>query len=136
MYKISEIKIRDPYVVVYKNMYYLYKSLGKQIIAYKSTDLENWDDFVVVYDFPENSWKIKDLWAPEVHLYKGKYYLFVSSMGKNGNRGTDISVADTPDGPFVPIVDGPATPEGENCIDGTLYVEDGIPYIVYSDDWS
>lgn len=135
MYKTSEIKIRDPYVVVCNDTYYMYKSCDEKIIVYKSKDLENWEEPVTVYEFPENSWKVEDLWAPEVHLYKDKYYLFVTSKGRDGNRGTDISVADTPDGMFVPITDKPATPEGENCIDGTLYVENDVPYIVYSDDW-
>lgn len=137
MYKTNEIKIRDPYVVVYNNAYYLYKSdYSGSILVHKSTDLENWEEAFAVYTFPENSWKERDLWAPEVHLYKGKYYLFVSSMGKNGKRGTDIAVADTPEGPFLPITDKPATPEERSCIDGTLYVEDGVPYIVFSADWT
>jgi hypothetical protein len=68
-------------------------------------------------------------------VWNGKYYLFVSVLGKNGLRGTEISVSDTPDGIFTPLADRPATPLDQSAIDGTLFCEDGIPYIVYSRDW-
>ena len=84
---------------------------------------------------PEGSWAYKDLWAPEVHLYKGKYYMFLSLLGKNGLRGTEISFSDSPEGFFIPVCNNPLTPLDKSCIDGTLFVEDGRPYMVYSHDW-
>ena len=136
MYKTSEIRVRDPYVVVSNGAYYLYKSdLENEIIVFKSYDLENWEEPKTVYTIPENSWAEMDLWAPEVHYYKGKYYMFLSLMGKNGKRGTEISVSDTPDGRFTPIVNGPATPSERSCIDGTVYIEGDTPYMGYSADW-
>lgn len=135
MYKTNEIHIRDPYVVVHDNAYYLYKSSGNNIVVYKSCDLENWEEAKVVYTLAEDSWGCQDLWAPEVHLYNGKFYMFLSLLGKHGLRGTEISVSDTPDGTFVPLTNKPATPENKSCIDGTLYVENDVPYIAYSADW-
>ena len=139
MKKTSEIRIRDPFVVVHDGAYYLYGSIdeytGRVLYVHKSYDLENWEEPTVVYTLSEDSWAKGQLWAPEVHKYCGKFYLFHSMLGKNGLRGTEISVADTPEGPFIPISDRPATPAGQSCIDGTLYVEDGVPYIVYSHDW-
>jgi hypothetical protein len=35
----------------------------------------------------------------------------------------------------VPLVDRAVTPLDKSCIDGTLYVCDGKPYILYSHDW-
>lgn len=135
MLKTDEIRIRDPYIVVYNNEYYMYRWGAKDIFIHKSKDLENWTEGEIVYTLSEDSWGCKDLWAPEIHQYKGKYYMFLSIYGKHGLRGTEISVCDTPDGPFVPLKNGPATPIENSCIDGTLYVEDGVPYIVYSLDW-
>lgn len=40
--------------------------------------------------------------------------------------------ADSPEGPFIPLTDGIVTPPDWNCIDGTLYWEDEIPYLVFS----
>ena len=61
--------------------------------------------------------------------------MFVSLLGRNGIRGTQIAASDTPAGPFVPIAAKASTPEGVSCIDGTFWVEDGRPYIIYSHDW-
>jgi len=143
MYNADEIRIRDPYIVFYNHEYYMYKSgyvsecksKENSIFVHKSKDLKLWGEERVVYTLSENSWGYMALWAPEVHLYKGKYYMFLSILGKNELRGTEISVSDTPLGPFVPLKNGPVTPADKSCIDGTLYVENGVPYIVYSADW-
>ncbi|MBO4428722.1 MAG: family 43 glycosylhydrolase [Clostridia bacterium] len=137
--KREDIRIRDPFVLAKDGIYYIYSSTcsvsKKTVEVYRSRDLENWDEPTVVYNMAEDSWKSKELWAPEVHEYRGKFYLLVSILGKNGLRGTEISVSDTPDGIFEPITDRPATPLTQSCIDGTLFVDDGTPYIVYSHDW-
>ncbi len=135
MYNTDQIWIRDPYIVVYGDEYYMYKSYDNSIVVHKSKNLKTWEEATVVYTLSEDSWGYKDLWAPEVHLYKGKYYMFLSLLGKNGLRGTEISVCDTPDGVFKPLTNKPITPPDRSCIDGTLYVEDKIPYIAYSADW-
>ena len=36
---------------------------------------------------------------------------------------------------YTPVANRPATPLDKSCIDGTFYVENGTPYIVYSRDW-
>lgn len=135
MYNTDEIWIRDPYIVVYNGEYYMYKSYHNSIVVHKSKNLESWEEAKVVYTLSEDSWGCKDLWAPEVHLYKGKYYMFLSLLGKHGLRGTEISVCDTPDGIFKPLTNKPVTPYERSCIDGTLYVENETPYIAYSADW-
>lgn len=139
MIKREDIRIRDPYIVAANGIYYMYSSTGSAdgttVVVYRSTDLEEWGEPTDVYKLDTTTWKSKELWAPEVHYYNGKYYLFLSILGKNGLRGTEISVSDTPDGMFIPIADHPATPEGKSCIDGTLFVDNGTPYMVYSRDW-
>jgi len=70
-----------------------------------------------------------------VHKYKGAYYLFASFNSETRHRGIQILKSDSPMGPFVPISDGPVTPAEWECLDGTLYVEDGVPYIVFCHEW-
>ena len=140
MPKIEEIRIRDPFIVAHEGSYYLYGTIGedqgeKNLHTFISTDLKHWSEPKRIFTLPEDSWGKEQLWAPEVHRYNGKFYLFVSILGKHGLRGTQIAVSDTSDGEFIPIINKPATPFDRSCIDGTLYVEDGIPYIVYSADW-
>lgn len=135
----EEIRIRDPFILADNGIYYMYKSDytddNRHIFVLKSPDLENWGEPEVVYTLSNESWGCADLWAPEVHFYNGKYYMFLSLLGKNGLRGTEISVSDTPDGAFVPITNRPITPIDRSCIDASLFVENGVPYIVYSADW-
>ena len=135
----KDIRTRDPFIVAHNGIYYLYCATGSKdgntIVAYRSCDLEEWDEPVDVYTLSTDTWKEAELWAPEVHLYRDKFYLFLSIKGKNGLRGTEISVADTPMGPFLPISDRAATPLDKSCIDGTLFVDGDVPYIVYSRDW-
>ncbi len=140
MIKISDIRMRDSFIVAYNGVYYLYGTIGecdgeKNLYVHKSTDLENFEDPKIIFTLSDDSWGKQELWAPEVHFYCGKWYLFISILGHHGLRGTQIAVSDTPDGVFIPVANRPATPLDKSCIDGTLYVENGIPYIVYSRDW-
>lgn len=150
MQKITDIRIRDPFVLLYEGVYYLYSSMqmsrrGDAVGVYTSTDLINWTDIRPVFSVENSSLCEPALWAPEVHEYRGRFYLCVSPVFPvyppkthyipRGNRGTLIAVSDHPDGTFVPISDRPATPVDQSCIDGSLYVEDGKPYMVYSHDW-
>ena len=133
--KTEDLRIRDPYIVLHNDFYYLYRSYDNAIWVYKSDNLNEWDKPAKVYEIPENSWAEKDLWAPEVHKYGDKFYMFLSLLGKNGLRGTEISVSGTPDGKFTPISNRPATPLDKSCIDGSLIIDEGKPYMVYSRDW-
>lgn len=136
MMKRSDIRIRDPFILLEEGVYYMYATSGERTLSYySSADLENWEKGEVVFEIPEDFWAYKDVWAGEVHKYKGRYYLFVSLLGKNGLRGTQIAVSDKPNGKFVPLVDRAVTPLDQSCIDGTLFVRDGKPYILYSHDW-
>ena len=136
MLKREDIRVRDPFIVLENGVYYMYATTGKTTYSYyNSRDLENWEEGGVAFEIPEDFWAYKDVWAGEVHKYKGKFYLFVSLLGKNGLRGTQICVSDTPCGPFLPLVSRAVTPLDQSCIDGTLYVHNGKPYIFYSHDW-
>ena len=141
--KRSEINIRDPFVLVEGGTYYLYGSRGSEcwddkcygLDVYVSDDLENWSDPVEVFTKPEGFWADKNFWAPEVHKYNGSYYMFVSFKCDGRCRGTQILKAESPMGPFLVHSDGPVTPENWECLDGTLYVENGTPYMVFCHEW-
>ena len=148
MIKKTDIRIRDPFIYtdVEKKCYYMYgtTALEQDSIAakntfsvYRSFDLENFEEPKVIFDGSKcNFWADKDFWAPEVHLYKGKYYLFGSCKADNKHRATHIFVCDTPDGEFVPLTEHPITPLNWECLDGTFWVENGKPYIVFSHEWT
>jgi hypothetical protein len=50
-------------------------------------------------------------------------------------RGTQVLVSETPAGPFQTFQDGPHTPPDWLALDGTLWVEDGTPYMVFCHEW-
>lgn len=136
MIKREDIRVRDPFIVLEDGIYYLYATTGATTYSYyTSLNLENWDEGGVAFEIPEDFWAYRDVWAGEVHKYKGNFYLFVSLLGKNNLRGTQICVSESPKGPFIPLVPRAVTPLDQSCIDGTLYVHDGKPYIFYSHDW-
>lgn len=134
--KREQINIRDPFILLFENTYYMYSSFNNtKVCYYTSEDLENWKFGGIVFEIPSDFWAYKDVWAPEVHEYKGKFCLFVSILGKNGLRGTQIAVSNTPYGRFTPLNNRASTPCDKSCIDGTLFVQHGVPYMVYSHDW-
>ena len=141
--KFSDINIRDPFVLLHEDKYYMYGTRGSEawtdkstgLDAYVSDDLENWTEIKDVFIPPESFWATKNFWAPEVHFYKGSFYMFVSFCADGKMRGTQILKAEKPDGPFLPHSDGPVTPEDWMCLDGTLLVDGGKPYIIFCHEW-
>ena len=141
--KFCDINIRDPFILLYENKYYMYGTRGSEAWTEKSTgldvyvseDLENWTEIKDVFLPPESFWADRNFWAPEVHFYNGSFYMFVSFKNETKMRGTQILKADKPEGPFLPHSDGPVTPEDWMCLDGTLVVDNGKPYIVFCHEW-
>src|SRR5690625_72548 len=88
MMKKDDILIRDPYVLIHEGKYYMYgtrslttwkkpddlNDLGFDV--YVSDDLENWSEPIEVFRRPDDFWSNQNFWAPEVHKYQGKFYMF------------------------------------------------------------
>lgn len=135
--KLNEINLRDPFVMLYNDKYYLYGSrvaVQEGFDVYISDDLEDWSEAKSVFEKQEGFWATKQFWAPEVHLYDGKFYMFASFKADDLCRGTAILVSDTPDGEFK-VHSERITPADWECLDGTLYVENGTPYMVFCHEW-
>lgn len=141
--KRQEVHIRDPYVLEDNGKYYLYGSTDEHIwggecstfSVYVTEDLENFEGPYVVFDRPEGFWSKEHYWAPEVHKYNGKYYMFASFHTEEDGRRSQILVSDSPLGQFK-LFSKPFTPKGWDCLDATLYVEDGVPYSVFCHEWA
>lgn len=148
MLKKEDIRIRDPFIYTdFENgCYYMYGTTAlveDKIVAknsfsvYRTLDLENFEEPKVIFDGSKHGfWADRDFWAAELHKYNGKYYLFGSCKAENKHRATHIFVCDTPDGEFVPLTENPITPADWECLDGTFWIEDGKPYIVFSHEWT
>ena len=82
---LSEIHIRDPFVLVEDGKYYMYGTRGSTcwgpatgFDVYVSDNLEDWSDPVAIFENDGSFWSDINYWAPEVHKYKDKFYLFAS----------------------------------------------------------
>ena len=137
--------LRDPFVLVEGGVYYAYgtgvsgsdwnntiwacykNTSGRLDGEWKRLDHE-------IYVRPQNA--VKNFWAPEVHRYRGKYYLFATYFSSETQyRGVSILKSDSPEGSFVELSNGHVTPHDWDAIDGTFYVEDNVPYMVFCHEW-
>lgn len=143
--KTSQINIRDPFVLPYEGKYYMYGTRVGDVNGfdvYVSEDLETWSIGKTVFKQTEDFWGTQDYWAPEVYQYtyngETKFYMLATFKGdgEDAHRGTAILVSDTPDGTFVEHSEDALTPSDWDCLDGTLYFEDGTPYMVFCHEWT
>ncbi len=159
--KSTEIRVRDPFIFADNKTqtYYLLSSIynrttneGQGVEVYTSKDLQNWTSPQPIFQVPANFWASKYVWAPELHLYKNKYYLFTTFTSKDTlenppaespteewppyyKRGSQILVSDSPTGTFEPFSNSPHTTSDWMTLDGTLWEEDGQAYMIYCHEW-
>lgn len=136
--KNNEINIRDPFVLVHEGKYYMYGTRARNFgcetggfDVYVGTDLENWSSPKEVFNSVKHGYNRHVNWAPEVHKVGDSYYLFATFTKPNNLRGTYILRSESPEGEFVPHSDGAVTPYEWECLDGTLYEENGKRYCVF-----
>ena len=147
MIETGVFKLRDPFVVMGDDCYYLYGTDVSQSgwedtswACYRSDGKSlsgKWEKLKTpVYTRPKNA--KKNLWAPEVHKYNGYYYMFASYFSSaTGHRGCSILKSESLEGPFVEITDGHITPKDWDSIDGTFWVdEEGQPWMVFVHEWT
>jgi GH43 family beta-xylosidase len=161
--KRSQIYIRDPYILpdAKSGNYYMYSSSydykgmpGKRmgVTVYKSKDLENWTGPFKVFETGNGFWAdtTHGCWAPEVHEYKGNYFLFTTFTNRSVQlkhqlknrpdsavvrRATVVLKSNSPEGPFWPVSSKAETPPEWMALDGTLLMEDGKTYMVFCREW-
>ena len=137
--KLSDINIRDPFILKSNNRFYLYgtRAAGFGIKTggfdvYVSEDLEEWSKPAECFNSSEYGFNTAVNWAPEVHVFNGIFYMLATFTQQNGLRGTYILKSDSPMGPFKPHSNKALTPEEWECLDGTLFFDDNnVPYLVF-----
>ena len=149
---LADIRMRDVCILPdpATKTYYMVGPGFNSVRAYASKDLKTWQGPKTIFRTPEDIWgdiRVVGIWAPEMHKYKDKYYLFLTFDTQNRfaeqwpnwrprvTRGSQILVSDSPTGPFKPFQNHSTLPTDMMTLDGTLWVEDGKPYIVYCHEW-
>lgn len=136
--QLSEINIRDPFLLRDGDLWYLYGTRAQTcwgpadgFDVFVSCDLKTWDPAREIFHRPEGFWADRSFWAPECIRRNDSYYL-LATFGNERQKAVQILRSQRPDGPFVPVSDQPVTPKDWNCIDATYYEEEGTPYLVFS----
>ncbi|MBO4641334.1 MAG: family 43 glycosylhydrolase [Bacteroidaceae bacterium] len=151
----DSIRIRDPFVTVDhdKGLYYIVtaaRSNGKFALkAYESKDLKMWKDNGIVYEGNQNfiakaEGKKDSWWAPDTYFYKGHYYTIVTMSCESEGLLRCCTLLDggkNPMGPYKDVFTQKEniglTPVGQQCLDGSLYVDEkGQPWLIYSLEWN
>jgi len=146
MLKRTDIQIRDPFILPLpdEGRYLLFGTTdtnawsgpGIGFDCYSSIDLNNWDGPISAFRPPAGFWSNTQYWAPECHQWRGRYYLFATFARDGRQRGTQILVADHPEGPYREHSDGPVTPRAWECLDGTMFIDDhDQPWMVFCHEW-
>jgi GH43 family beta-xylosidase len=127
----------DPWVVRWKGFYYYSNTTGKNLTLRKTadiTDLRNAEKKVVWTPEPGHPWS-KELWAPELHRWGNKWYIYFAADEAN-NTSHRIYVVENPsDDP----IEGEWTLKGKVsdatdkwAIDATTFELHGQHYLVWS----
>jgi GH43 family beta-xylosidase len=129
----------DPWVVYWHGFYYYSNSPGKNLFLIKTrdiTDLRHGERKVVWTPEPGHPWSY-NIWAPELHRWGGKWYLyFAADDAPDHNAGHRIFVIENPsDDP----TEGTWTfkgqvskPDDRWAIDVTVFEHAGQHYMVWA----
>jgi beta-xylosidase len=150
--ELADLRLRDACVLAdpTTQTYYMVASTWRGVRAYTSRDLATWEGPHLIFRTPEPFWpdtEMRGIWAPELHRYRDKYYLFLTfdtatklpeqwrDWLPRVKRGSQVLLGDAPLGPFTPFANHATLPEDMMTLDGTLWVENGAPYMVFCHEW-
>jgi hypothetical protein len=147
--QLADMRIRDPFILAdaSSQTYFLYAQCGNRqnndglglgVEAYRSKDLAHWSEPELVFERPLTGfWGGVDIWAPEVHRFGDRCFMFVTFPGREHGRGTQVLRASRPEGPFTLLGDLANTPPDQQCLDGTPWIDaDGTAWMVYCHEWT
>ena len=147
----NDLSMSDPFIYPdpETKTYYLTSSGGRM---YKSKDLVMWEGPYNIIDL-SGTWCEKAGFAAAAEIHKiGDYYYYAGTWSDHSDliqqvprrynvphNQTYLLRAESPEGPFVPFSVEPGydyQPHDWDCIDGTLYEEDGHIYMIFVHEWT
>jgi GH43 family beta-xylosidase len=132
----------DPCVVKHAGVYYACGAeAGGCIAVYRSNSPVYRGERSVVWTPPARGWNRAQVWAPELHRVRGRWYIYyAASDGRNATHrmGVLAAVSDDPQGRYVDggqLYTGDDVARGSDnrwAIDGTVFELRGQLYFVWS----
>ena len=127
----------DPFSF-YKDGYYYYThTMGNRIVLWKTKNLAELKsaEQKTIYTPPPDTYYSKELWAPEIHYLKGKWYAyFAADNGRNQNHRMYVLENASPDpmqGEWV-FRGKVADPTDKWAIDGDVFEYNNQLYMIWS----
>ena len=127
----------DPWCI-YKNGYYYYtNTTGRNITIWKTKNIGNLKsaEKKVVWTPPATGPYSKEIWAPEIHYFQGKWYAyFAADSGNNFNHRLYVLENNSNDplkGHWT-MKGKLKTPDDKWAIDGSVFEHEGKMYLIWS----
>jgi GH43 family beta-xylosidase len=127
----------DPWITSRNGFYYYMNTTGRSLVIRKTKDVAALAtaETKTVWRAPESGPYSRDVWAPELHLLRGKWYIyFAADAGKNDSHRIWVlenAAADPLDGEWV-FKGKVADPSDRWAIDATVFEHDGRLYMAWS----
>jgi GH43 family beta-xylosidase len=127
----------DPFVIFHDGFYYYMNTTARNLTIWKTrsmSDLKNAEK-KIVWTPPAEGPYSRDIWAPELHLIKGKWYIyFAADAGTNQTHRLWVVENSSPD----PLTGTWSTPHkladstDKWAIDGSVFENKGQLYLIWS----
>ena len=127
----------DPWVEQKDDWYYVTHTTGRDLRLYrtkKMSDLRN-AEFKVIWTPPATGMNSKQIWAPEIHYLRGKWYFYYAADDGNNETHRMWVLENAADDPFTGTwVDKGELelPDDKWAIDGTVFDHGGKLYFLWS----
>lgn len=146
--RLDSMVMSDPFIYPDTRTHTYYMT-GTGGAVWRSKDLKMWEGPYNVLAIDSTSWTgaHPQVWAAEIHLFRGKFYYFATFTNDaitidvvNGRkiprRASQIFVSNTIEGPYHTVAPKPLLPAAEATLDGTFCIDElGHPYIVFCHEW-
>lgn len=148
--QVADIRVHDPVMIKEGDTYYLFCT-GWGVSVFSSKDMVNWKEEAPVFSkAPEWTETVVPgfrghIWAPDIHRYDGKYYLYysVSAFAKNTSAiGVATNVTLDPKHPDFQwedqgiVVQSVPNRDLWNAIDPNIITdEEGYPWMSFGSFW-
>lgn len=126
----------DPWCIYKDGFYYYTNTTGRNITLWKTKNIADLKtaEKKVVFTPPATGEYSKQLWAPEIHFLRGKWYIyFAADSGDNkDHRLFVLENAGDPLGGQWTMKGKLSTPDDKWAIDGTVYEQRDSLYLLWS----
>ena len=141
MNNLKDVPLPDPHVYVEGDTYYIVGTSDRNpdvVDCYVTTDFVNYELHKEIYN-PTlyDGWEDREealVFAPEIYCFDGVYYMYYSAKDEKLKRRNSVVVADSPLGPYKPLVNDDVDGLNNPLFQNADYVSRGLDATVFVDD--